>query len=260
MIIENCRVAKITLCETCESELLHEVIEPHCGPFRCSISLRAAPALCFDETMDRWKLLMALVALSNLSVIPVGAAQDQLTIDATQQTGTPLRGRGPFPGSAIPGHSSGLPIHLALQMPSRELQPDGATLVDFLVTNAGTEPLKLPVSTDCRLEFTDVLSLWFSSDAIKDQFFIDQETGRQVKMEVVPVSAVLCGRSNDPGTFRMVTPNETFRVRAFSPQLNPGTYSFIAHAELLRLARGSSQIVGTSDAEPATKTVSPAAR
>ena len=86
---------------------------------------------------DRWKLL---VALTTLAVVLPGSAQEQLTIDATKQLPRPAWGRGPFPG------------------------------FDFLITNVGTEPLNLPVSIDCRTESMDIPILWFSSDAIKDQY------------------------------------------------------------------------------------------
>jgi hypothetical protein len=205
--------------------------------------------------MDRWKLLVALTALSCPGVVLIGSAQDQLTIDVTKQPSTPARGRGPFPGSPTPGHSPGLPIRLVLQIPTGDLRPDEMTLVDFLITNVGTEPITLPVSVDCRTEPTDILTLWFSSDAIKDQYLIDQQTGRPAKIEMVETSAELCGRSSDPQSFHMLAPNETIRVHALSPQMNPGTHSFTGHAERLRVAHGASELVGTSDAEPATSTL-----
>jgi hypothetical protein len=205
--------------------------------------------------MDRWKLLVALTALSCPGVVLIGSAQDQLTIDATKQLSTPARGREPFPGSPTPGHSPGLPIRLVLQIPTDDLRPDEMTLVDFLITNVGTEPITLPVSVDCRTEPTDILTLWFSSDAIKDQYLIDQQTGRPVKIEMVETSAELCGRSSDPQSFHMLAPNETIRVHALSPPMNLGTHSFTGHAERLRVAHGASELVGTADAEPATSTL-----
>lgn len=210
--------------------------------------------------MDRWKLLVALTALACPGVVLISSAQDQLTIDATKQFSTPARGRGPFPGSPTPGHSPGLPIRLTLQLPTGDLRPDGMTLVDFLITNVGREPITLPVSVDCRTEPADILTLWFSSDAIKDQYLIDQQTGRPAKIEMVETSAELCGRSSDPRSFHMFAPNETIRVHALSPPLNPGTHSFIAHAERLRVEHGASELIGTSDAEPATRTLSLTAR
>jgi hypothetical protein len=202
--------------------------------------------------MDRWKLLVALTALSCPGVVLIGSAQDQLTIDATKQVSSPPMGRGPFPGSPTPGHSPGLPIRLVLQIPTGDLRADEMTLVDFLITNVGTKPITLPVSVDCRTEPTDILILWFSSAAIKDQYLIDQQTGHPVKIEMVETSAQLCGRSSDPQGFHTLAPNETIRVHALSPPMNPGTHSFTGHAARLRVAHGTSELVGTSDAEPAT--------
>lgn len=200
---------------------------------------------------------MALVALSWPGAIPVGSAQGQSTIDATKQSGPPPRGRGPFPGSANPGHSAGLPIRLELRIPTGELRPDGTTLVDFIITNAGTEPVILPASVDQGTEPTDVLTLWLASDAIKDSYIKDQQTGRLFKAQMVVTSAELYGRSSDPRTFRVLNPNETIRVRASSRVgLNPGAASLIGHAELARLSHGRADLVGNADAEPVTKTLS----
>jgi hypothetical protein len=189
--------------------------------------------------------------------ILVGSAQGQSTIDATKQSGGPPRGRGPFPGSANPGHSAGLPIHLELRIPTGELRPDGSTVVDFIITNAGTEPITLPASVEQYTEPTDVLTLWLTSDAIKDMHAIDQQTGRPFKVEMVVTSAELYGRSSDPRTFRVLSPNETIRVHASSRVgLNPGSASLTGHAELTRLSHGRADLVGYSDADPVTKMLS----
>ena len=207
--------------------------------------------------MDRWKVLAALIALACPGVIFVGSAQEQLTIDATKQPSPPIRGRGPFPGSGNPGHSPGLPIQLELQIPTGELRLDGTALVDFMITNVGTEPITLPVSVDQNLEGAEILTLWFTSDAIKDAYFRDQQTGRLVKIEAFGTSAELYGRDNDPKTFQLLTPNESIRVHASSRVwLNPGRHSFIGHAELVHAAQGRAELVGTSDAGPVTKTLS----
>jgi len=207
--------------------------------------------------MDQRKLLVALVALCCPGVIIVGSAQDRLNIDATRQTSPPSRGRGPFPGSANSGHSAGLPIQLEIQIPTGELRPDGTTLVDFIITNVGTEPIRLPAAVDQNMERTDVLTLWLTSDGIKDLYLKDQQTGRLTKVEIVATSAELYGRSNDPRTFHVLTPNETIRVHASSRVgLNPGTHSLTGHAELARVRHGTAEIVGTSEAEPVTKALS----
>jgi hypothetical protein len=186
-------------------------------------------------------------------IVLVASAQARLTIDATNQPAPPPRGRGPFPGSANPGHSAGLPIRLELRIPTGELRPDGTTLVDFIMTNVGTEPIRLPVAVDQNMERTDLLALWFTSDAIKE-YGIDK-TGRPMKVEVVGTSADLYGRSNHPETFHVLPPNETIRVYASSRvALNPGTSSLTAHAELARVGSGT-EVVGTSDAKPIIKTL-----
>lgn len=207
--------------------------------------------------MDRLKLLAALVALFSLGVVLVGSAQDQLTIDATKQPSPPARGRGPFPGSVTPGHSAGLPIQLELLIPTGELRPDGTTLVDFMITNVGTEPITLPSSVNQNIEGTDVLTLWFTSDAIKDAYFKDIKSGRLVKIEIIGTSAELYGRVNVSQSFLVVAPNKTIRVHAYSRVgLQPGTHSFTAHAELVRLLHGTSELVGTADSEVVTSALS----
>ena len=207
--------------------------------------------------MKRFNLSLAIFALLCSGAFLIGSAQDQQTIDATAQQGRPLRGRGPFPGSASRGHSAGLPIRLELLIPIRELRPDGSMPVDFIITNIGTEPIKLP-SSAVRFDFEprEVLTLWFTSDAIKDQYLKDVGSGRIVKIEIVPISAELDGRSDDPKSIFVLAPNKSIRVRASSPQLNGGTHSFTAHAELVRLSNGSSEGIGTADSEPVTTTLS----
>jgi hypothetical protein len=204
--------------------------------------------------MDRWKLLVVLVALLCRGVVLVGSAQDQLTIDATKQPSPPARGRGPFPGSTTPGHSAGLPIRLELLIPTGELRPDGTVLVDFMITNVGAEPMTLPSSVDQNMERTAILTLWLTSDAIKDQYLKDIKSGRLVKFEIVGTSAELYGRSNDPQTFHVLAPNETIRVHASSRVgLQPGIHSLTAHAEL---TNGASERPGTADSDAVTKTLS----
>src|SRR2546429_6262530 len=92
-----------------------------------------------EDTLDRLKLLVPLVVLLSPGLILVGLAQDQLTIDASKQPSPPARGRGPFPSSVSPGNSTHLPIRLELRIPSGPLQPDGTTLVDFVITNIRSE-------------------------------------------------------------------------------------------------------------------------
>jgi hypothetical protein len=130
-------------------------------------------------------------------------------------------------------------------------------LVDFVITNVGTEPISLPSSVNQNIERqTSVLTLWLSSDAIKDQYFRDTASGRLVKIEMVGTSAELYG-SDDPRTFNVLAPNKSIRVHASSRlQLNPGIHSITAHTELMLISNGKSEIVGTADSETVIKTLS----
>jgi hypothetical protein len=133
-----------------------------------------------------------------------------------------------------------------LKIPTGELRPDGTTLIDFLITNVGTEPITLPASVDQNMERTEVLTLWFTSGV-----------GRLFESAIVGTSAELYGRSSDPRTLHVLAPNETMRVHASSRvELDTGAASLTGHAELLLLSNGRSNLVGTSDAEPVTKTLS----
>src|SRR5438046_2399972 len=119
-----------------------------------------------EDTLDRLKLLVPLVVLLSPGLILVGLAQDQLTIDASKQPSPPARGRGPFPSSVSPGNSTHLPIRLELRIPSGPLQPDGTTLVDFVITNIGDDVILLPSSIkESDGPSAYLLTLWFTSDA-----------------------------------------------------------------------------------------------
>ena len=215
-----------------------------------------------EDTLDRLKLLVPLVVLLSPGVILVALAQDQLTIDATKQPSPPARGRGPSPGSITPGHSASLPIRLALRIPGGPLQPDGTTFVDFVITNIGDKTIPLPSSIkENDGPSSDVLTLWFTSDGLKDEYLNDTTSGRLVKFEIVPISAELYGRRNDPQTFILVAPNQSVKVHASSRvQLQPGTHKATAHAELLHIvvrdSSISSELVGTADSEAVTTTPS----
>src|SRR5260221_48569 len=209
--------------------------------------------------MNRLGLFLIPLALSCLGMgLVVVAQNDPLIIDATAQSSPPPRGRGPSPGSASPGHSAGLPIRLDLLIPTTELRPDGTVLVDFVITNVGTEPISLPSSVNQNIEEqTSVLTLWLTSDAIRDQYAKDQQTGGLFKIEAVGTSAELYGRSDDPRTFNVLAPNKSTRVHASSHvQLSPGTHSITAHTELMRISNGKTEIVGTADSEAVIKTLS----
>src|SRR2546429_318827 len=137
-----------------------------------------------EDTLDRLKLLVPLVVLLSPGLILVGLAQDQLTIDASKQPSPPARGRGPFPSSVSPGNSTHLPIRLELRIPSGPLQPDGTTLVDFVITNIGDDVILLPSSIkESDGPSAYLLTLWFTSDAVKDAYFKDKasEVNHKVK-------------------------------------------------------------------------------
>jgi hypothetical protein len=207
--------------------------------------------------MNRFNLFVAMLALLCSGAFLVGSAQDQQTIDATAQRQRPPRGRGPFPGSPTPGHSTGLPIRLGLLIPTGKLRPNGTTLADFIVTNIGTEPIKLPCSVLLfDSEPREELTLWLTSDAIKDQYAKDVNSGRLFKIEIIGISAELDGDSEEPGSYSVLAPNQSIRVHGPSPQLITGTHSFTAHAELIRTSNGTSERIGTADSEAVTTTLS----
>jgi len=210
--------------------------------------------------VNRFRLLLTLFGLFCLSAGFHGAAQALLTVDATKQPSRPPRGRGPFPGSTSAGHSAGLPIRLELLVPTGELSSEGSMLADFLITNVGTETLRLPFSvhqgTENIEQPTSLLTLWLTSDAIRHQYARDQQTGRLFWIEAVATSAELYGTDGDAHAFAVLPPNASMLVHALSPQLNPGRHPITAHAELLIMSKGTSRVVGTADSETVEKTMS----
>jgi hypothetical protein len=103
------------------------------------------------------------------------------------------------------------------------------------------------------------MTLWLTSDAIRPQNLVDQQTGRSFRFDGVATSAELYGHDDDPQSFVVLPPNSSMLVRASSRvQLNPGSHSITAHAELLTVSKAASQFVGTADAEAVTKTLSKA--
>jgi hypothetical protein len=214
------------------------------------------------STMDRTKLFLPIATLFLQGLISVGFAQEQLTVDATKELAPPPRGRGPFPGGAGGSDSIRLRIRLELQTPKLELQSDGSALIDFVITNIGAGPVKLPIALDGTPDRTDLLTVWLTSDAIVDEYFKDQATGRLVKIESVGISAELYGRSDDPRTFHVLAPKETVRVHASSGvRMNPGRHAITAHGELAQLSHGSTVVQATADSEQLTANISqPAGR
>jgi hypothetical protein len=213
--------------------------------------------------MKRFSLLLAILVILCSDSFLVGSAQDTQTIDATRQVQRPPRGRGPFPGSASPGHSAGLPIRLELVLSTSTLRSNGPTPIDFIITNIGTEPFKLPCSIKIPKEGypEEALTLWVTSDAFEDQYFRDATSGRRVKiMDVVGISAELDGISDDPKSFNVLTPNQSIRVNASLGQLKVGTHSFTAHAELARFPNGGTEVIGTADSKVTMAVISPNSR
>jgi hypothetical protein len=130
------------------------------------------------------------------------------------------------------------------------------------------EAIAVPSSVNQNLEHrTSILTLWLSSDGIKDLYFRDITTGRLFS-ESVGTSAELYGDSGDSQTFTKLAPGGSMRVHASSRvSWKTGRHAITAHAELIRvIVQGSvtsSEEVGTADSEPVTTTLSkagPAAR
>jgi hypothetical protein len=160
-----------------------------------------------------------LVALLTSGECAVLLAQDGLTLDATKQIMRPPRARGPFPGSATPGHSDGFPIRLDLRFLTIDIPRDGSALFNFVMTNVGTGPMKLPCSVDLFKTLsaadrpdpdvggTSILTLWITSDAVIDQYAKDVRTGELFKISSVGISAELDGGSRrDPQSFCTLNP------------------------------------------------------
>jgi hypothetical protein len=219
--------------------------------------------------MQRLNLLVFLAGLLANGAILAGYAQDVLTLDATKQTMRPPRGRGPFPGSATPGHSDGFPIRLELQFTDTgNVQLQGPVLVDFVMTNIGAEQIKLPCSVALfqTLSFADVpdpdiggttiLTLWITSDAFIDQYIKDVRTGQLFKSSIVGISAELDGGSRDPGSYCVLSQGKSLKVHAKAgTAFKAGTHSFTGHALLELNSHGTSKFEGSADSEPIAKTL-----
>jgi predicted alpha-1,6-mannanase (GH76 family) len=182
--------------------------------------------------------------------------QHALAIDATKQFAPP-RGRGPFPGSALPGHSTGFPIRLDL-IATGKREPDGTSLIDFMITNIGAEPIKLPLSLDGNISSPrTILALYFTSDAIEYGHLV----GGAPILPFQPISAELYAQSGDLKSFDSLAPGKTLRVHASTVfELKPGRHSLTAHAELSREvvtpSGVGSEVLGTAESIPVKKTFS----
>jgi hypothetical protein len=199
--------------------------------------------------MNRWKVIVSFGLCCACTTL-CGESRCQPALDATRQPAPPSRGRGPFPGSALPGHSAGFPVRLDLMVGTGKLEGDGTKTIDFVITNIGDEPINLPVSVDQNIPSTHVLTLYLTMDG---SF-----------RETPDTSAEVHGESGNSQTFCLLSPGEAMRVHASTRfRLKPGTHSLTAHAELLKLAGGGSELLGTAESVSDQKVFwseSPAAR
>jgi hypothetical protein len=208
--------------------------------------------------LNKTRALLALASFTCLGGGLLASASVQLTVDATKQLEGPPRGRGPFPGSDSPGHSPALPVRLELVIKGAELSPDGSILVDFLITNIDSDPIRLPSSvrpTSGNIRSYYLLTLWLTGDAIKKQYAVDQKSGRPFEIGVVQTSAELHDDSDATQDSALLAPGASMLVHASSrAQVNPGSHSITAHVVLERIANGSAELFGSADSETVRKT------
>jgi predicted alpha-1,6-mannanase (GH76 family) len=181
-------------------------------------------------------------------------SQYELTIDTTNQLSPPLAGRGPFPGSPLPGHSPGFPVRLDV-VATGKLEPNGTTLIDFILTNIGAEPIRLPFSVDGNISSPrHILTLYMTSDAIEYGHF---QRGEPI-LPFQPISADLYAQSDDPNAFYLLAPSKAIRVHASTRfWVKPGTHSLTGHAEFSAEFVSSSgvgaEVLGTAESVPVEK-------
>ena len=131
-------------------------------------------------------------------------------------------------------------------------------MIDFIITNIGTEPIKLPCSVDGNVSSPrSILILYLTSDAIEYGHF---QSGEPIG-PWQPTSAALYARSGDPKSFYSLSPGKAIRVHAhIGFAVKPGTHSLTGHAELLTELVSSSgvtgEVQGTAEAIPIEKTFS----
>ena len=195
--------------------------------------------------MNRWKVIVTCLGLYCASATLSGESHCQSTIDATHQPVSASRGLGPTPGSDLPGHSAGFPVRLDLALGTGNLEADGTKLIDFVITNTGGKPIKFPVSIDWKIPQTQVLTLYLT--VAGGSFPADHLT-----------SAELYGGSEDSQTVCLLAPGKAMRVHASTQfRLTPGSHSFTAHAELVKLVGGAPQLLGTADSVSFHKVFTP---
>lgn len=188
-------------------------------------------------------------------VLLIGAEKYSLTIDATKQPAPPAQGRGPFPRSVIPGYVPDLPIKIELNFPTGKILPDGNVLMDFVITNTGHEPIRLP--SLIHQPIGDVLTLFFTADADAIGVSVFGEKPNVASnglLGTYGTSVELYGRSDDPQSYYLLAPHQSILVHASSRvQLLPGMHEFVAHAELSRIPGGTSQLLGIVDSSTVRK-------
>jgi hypothetical protein len=203
--------------------------------------------------------LLALLSFTRLGGDFLASTGVQVTVDATKQLAGPVR-RGPWPGSNSPGHSAALPIRLELLVPTGHLSPEGTILVDFLITNVGSGPIRIASSPFLRQPSGtnrpySLLTLWLTSDVIKKQYAKDQQTGRLFEIGAVVTSAQLYADSDSADSLALLPPAASMLVHASSGvQLNAGSHPITAHAWLERISNGTAELVGTADSETLRRT------
>jgi len=187
------------------------------------------------KRMNSWKVIVICLGLHCSIANLYGESHCQSAIDATRQPVSAPRGLGPTPRSDLPGHSAGFPVRLDLVLGTGMMEADGTKLIDFVITNIGGKPIKLPVSIDWNAQKTRVLTLYLT--AAGGSFPVDHLT-----------SAELFGGSGSSQTSCLLAPGKAMRVHASTRfRLTPGTHSFTAHAELVELVGGTSELLGTAD-------------
>jgi hypothetical protein len=185
--------------------------------------------------MNRWKVIVTCLGLHCAITTLSGESHCRSTIDATRQPVPPSVGVGPSPGSNLPGHSAGFPVRLDLVVGTGKLEGDGTKLIDFVISNIGDEPIKLPVSVDQNMPHTHVLTLYLT--VVGGSLPVDHIT-----------SAEIYGENGNSQTFCLLAPGKAMRVHASTRfRLTPGTHSFTAHAELLKLVGGGAELLGTAE-------------
>jgi hypothetical protein len=195
--------------------------------------------------MNSWKVIVVCLGLYCAIANLYGESHCQSAIDATRQPISAPRGLGPAPRSDLPGHSAGFPVRLDLVLGTGLLEADGTKLIDFVITNIGGKPIKLPVSIDWNVQKTHVFTLYLTVPG--GSFPVDHLT-----------SAELFGGGGSSQTFCLLAPGKAMRVHASTRfRLTPGTHSFTAHAELVKLVGGTAELLGTADSISVHKLFTP---